>query len=71
MEGVHKHYGILLASLAIIAAALPWCSSQTTRRFQFNVSHTHILEILNLSYYPFQPICRLTGMIYICINTQI
>jgi len=49
MEGVRKHYGILLASLAIIAAALPFCSSQTTRRFQFNVSHTHILEILNLS----------------------
>jgi len=50
MEAVRNHYGILLASLAIIAAALPCCSSETTRRFQFNVCHTHILKILNLSY---------------------
>jgi hypothetical protein len=38
MEGGHKNSGILLVSLVIIAGALPFCSSQATRRFQFNVS---------------------------------
>ncbi|KAI9381003.1 hypothetical protein POPTR_015G040400v4 [Populus trichocarpa] len=45
MEGVRKHYGILLASLAIIAAALPCCSSQTTRRFQFNVEWKQVTRL--------------------------
>ncbi|KAJ6881793.1 hypothetical protein NC651_028408 [Populus alba x Populus x berolinensis] len=45
MEGGHKNCGILLVSLVIIAGALPFCSSQTTRRFQFNVEWKKVTRL--------------------------
>ncbi|KAB5524625.1 hypothetical protein DKX38_022374 [Salix brachista] len=46
MEGSGKHYGILLAlSLAIITGALPCCSSQTTRKFQFNIEWKKVTRL--------------------------
>ncbi|KAJ6677072.1 LACCASE-1 [Salix viminalis] len=46
MEGAGKHYGILLAlSLAIITGALPCCSSQTTRKFQFNIEWKKVTRL--------------------------
>ncbi|KAJ6295147.1 hypothetical protein OIU76_023116 [Salix suchowensis] len=46
MEGAGKHYGILLAlSLAIISGALPCCSSQTTRKFQFNIEWKKVTRL--------------------------
>ncbi|KAJ4850537.1 sphingosine N-acyltransferase lac1 [Turnera subulata] len=43
--GVLKHYGVLFLVLLIISGALPYCSSQPTKRFQFNLEWKKVTRL--------------------------